>query len=78
MDVGTRGGRFVLSDRAVGRRRGRQEVASGCGDGIVFCGPYRLVTVAGTPAKQMVYHGMSPLEEGERFVLGCPFHEYRG
>ena len=25
-----------------------------------------------------VAHGMAPLTAGERYVLGCPFHDYWG
>lgn len=75
--LGFRGGDFVFADQGVGRRCRRREIAADLGDGVLFCGHDRPVNVGGVPARQSVFHGMSPLTEGERYVLGCPFHEYK-
>lgn len=72
------GGDFVLVDHGVGKRIYRQTVPLDLGDAVLFCTSQRLVGVGGQAALQPVRHGMSELTVGKRYVLGCPFHEYKG
>lgn len=73
---GFSGGAFVLADDGAGRKARRLEIATSLGDAVVFCTRERLVRIGKTYAYQPVLHGMAPLEQGERYVLGIPFHDY--
>ena len=75
---GISGGEFVLADQGPGKGAQRHEIATARGDGILFCTRDRLVRHGEGHALQGVVHGMAPLSTGERYVLGCPFHDYRG
>ena len=72
------GGDFVLADHGVGKRIHKQTVPLDLGDAVLFCTSQRLVGLGGQAALQSVRHGMSELTAGERYVLGCPFHDYKG
>lgn len=74
---GFRGGAFVFADEASGRKSRRAEIPTDRGDGVLFCTRERLVPFGTTYALQGVRHGMAPLFEGERYVLGVPFHDYK-
>ncbi|MAG35667.1 MAG: hypothetical protein CL878_05405 [Dehalococcoidia bacterium] len=71
------GGHFVLTDEGPGRRARRRELATDLGDGVLFATRHRLVRIGGAWGLQSVAHGMSSLVQGERYVLGCPFHDYK-
>ena len=70
------GGHFVVIDDA-GRRAKRIELLTQRGDGVLFCTTARPVRVGGGHGLQSVLHGMTELTVGERYVLGCPFHNYK-
>jgi hypothetical protein len=74
---GFEGGQFIFADEAVGRRAQQLEVETDEGDGVLFCSRDRLVRIANGHGLQPVAHGMAVLTAGERYVLGCPFHDYR-
>lgn len=74
---GFRGGEFLLHDVPEHKKSRRREVAAGLGDAILFCTRDRLVKVGGAYGLQPVKHGVKPITEGTRMVLGVPFHEYR-
>ena len=74
---GRRGGDFVFTDEASGRRACHHEIPTDEGDGVVFCTRERLVPFGDGYALQGVRHGMAPLLEGERYALGVPFHDYK-
>ena len=75
--TGFRGGEFLLCDVPEGTKSRRREVPAGLGDAVLFCTRDRLVPVGGVYGLQPVKHGAAPITDGERFVLGVPFHEYR-
>ncbi len=74
---GFTGGAFVLADETPGRHASRSEIITDQGDGVLFCTRDRLLRVGASYALQPVAHGMAPLTAGERYVLGCPFHDYK-
>jgi len=74
---GFRGGDFLFCDVPEGKKSRRREVAAGLGDALLFCTRDRLVRVGGAYGLQAVKHGVAKITEGERTVLGMPFHEYR-
>jgi hypothetical protein len=74
---GFRGGEFLLCDVPGGKKARRQEIQAGLGDTLLFCTRDRLVGVGGAYGLQPVKHGVNPITEGTRVVLGVPFHEYR-
>ena len=74
---GFTGGAFILADETPGRHASRSEIITDQGDGVLFCTRDRLRRVGGSYALQPVSHGMAPLTAGERYVLGCPFHDYK-
>jgi hypothetical protein len=74
---GFEGGEFLLCDVPEGPKARRREVAAGLGDAILFCTRDRLDRVGSAFGLQPVKHGVAPIREGNRFVLGVPFHEYR-
>jgi hypothetical protein len=74
---GFRGGEFLFCDVPEHHKSRRREVAAGLGDAVLFCTRDRLVKVGGAYGLQPVKHGVKPITEGTRLVLGVPFHEYR-
>jgi hypothetical protein len=74
---GFRGGEFVFCDAPAGKKARRLEMPAGLGDALLFCTRDRLVRVGGAYGLQPVKHGVNPITEGSRVVLGVPFHEYR-
>ncbi len=73
---GFQGGEFLFCDVPEGRKARRRKVAAGLGDAVLFCTRDRLVQIGGVYGLQPVKHGMAPLIEGSRTVLGMPFHDY--
>ena len=76
--AGCYGGNFFLADVDATGSLPRQTIATDLDDAILFCTRDRLVRVAGRWALQPVAHGMESLTKGERYVLGLPFHSYKG
>jgi hypothetical protein len=76
-DNGFTGGEFLFCDVPQTRKSRARAIAAGLGDALLFCTRDRLVRIGGAYGLQPVKHGVSPIPEGERFVLGVPFHEYR-
>jgi hypothetical protein len=74
---GFRGGEFLFCDVPERKKSRKQVIAAGLGDTLLFCTRDRLVRIGGAHALQPVKHGVSPITEGTRLVLGVPFHEYR-
>jgi hypothetical protein len=74
---GFRGGEFLLCDVPAGKKARRQEIPAGLGDALLFCTRDRLVRVGGAFGLQPVKHGVNPITEGSRVVLGVPVQEYR-
>lgn len=76
-DDGFSGGEFLFCDVPQGNKARSREIAAGLGDALLFCTRDRLVRVGGAYGLQPVKHGVSPITQGSRIVLGVPFHEYR-
>src|SRR5262249_45999341 len=74
---GFRGGAFLLCDVPEGKKTQRRARPAGLGDAVLFCTRDRLVRVGGSYGLQPVMHGVEPITNGTRLVLGVPFHEYR-
>jgi hypothetical protein len=74
---GFRGGDFLFCDVPEGKKARRRALPAGLGDAVLFCTRDRLVRVGGAYGLQPVKHGVAPITEGTRLVLGVPFHEYR-
>lgn len=74
---GFRGGEFMLCDVPERKKSRRGLIAAGLGDAVLFCTRDRLVQIGGAYGLQPVKHGVAPITEGTRLVLGVPFHEYR-
>ena len=70
------GGEFMLVDQRLGRKQKRLVIATGTGDGVLFCTRERLTRVAGVIGLLPVRHGVLEVRASERFALGVPFHEY--
>jgi hypothetical protein len=76
-DDGFSGGEFLFCDVPQGKKSRSREIAAGLGDVLLFCTRDRLVRIGGAYGLQPVKHGVNPITDGSRFVLGVPFHEYR-
>jgi hypothetical protein len=74
---GFQGGEFLLCDVPERPKARRREISAGLGDAILFGTRDRLVWIGGVYGLQPVKHGMAPITDGDRMVLGLPFHEYR-
>jgi hypothetical protein len=74
---GFEGGAFILADEAAGRSAVRREIVCDRGDAVIFCTRDRPIRIGTAHARQPVFHGTTPITAGERYVLGCPFHEYK-
>ncbi len=74
---GFQGGEFLFCDVPESKRSRQRVVPAGLGDAILFCTRDRLVCVGGAYGLQPVKHGVNPIVQGDRVVLGVPFHEYR-
>jgi hypothetical protein len=76
-DSGFSGGEFLFCDVPQTRKSRTRAIHAGLGDALLFCTRDRLVRIGGACGLQPVKHGVSLITQGERFVLGVPFHEYR-
>ena len=74
---GFMGGEFLFCDVPESKKSRSRKLAAGLGDVLLFCTRDRLVHIGGAYGLQPVKHGVSPITQGTRFVLGVPFHEYR-
>ncbi len=74
---GFSGGEFLFCDVPQGKKSRSRTFSGGLGDALLFCTRDRLVRIGGVYGQQAVKHGVSPITEGSRLVLGIPFHEYR-
>ncbi len=74
---GFSGGEFLFCDVPQSKKSRSRTFSAGLGDALLFCTSDRLVRIGGVYGQQAVKHGVSPITEGSRLVLGIPFHEYR-
>lgn len=75
-EAGFTGGEFLLCDEPERKKSDRRSVPAGLGDAVLFCTRSRLENVGGVYGLKSVRHGLTPVESGERFALGVPFHEF--
>jgi hypothetical protein len=75
-EEGFTGGEFLLCDEPERKKSDRRNVPASLGDAVLFCTRSRLENVGGVYGFKSVQHGLTPVESGERFALGVPFHEF--